>query len=140
MHYPLEKAFLKSGPSPRECVSQIFISTEGRTKQMRWHLSVAHLNIKEIYLNPLTEFQEDTIQKIIITASHQSWHFFDLSLLCTVPPTHDYWHPEVNPKGVVLSEGFCVSLWIGIQSDRKITQNCYKMNGISKCASKQHAL
>lgn len=70
----------------------------------------------------------------------KSWHFHDLSLLYTVPPAHVCWHPGVNPKGVVLSEGFCMSLWIGIQSDRKITQNCYKMNGISKCASKQHAL
>lgn len=59
------------------------------------------------------------------------WHFHDLSLLHTVPPAPVYWHPGVNPKGVVLSEGFCMSLWIGIQSDRKITQNCYKMNGIS---------
>lgn len=67
----------------------------------------------------------------------KNWHFHDLSLLYTV---HVYWHPGVNPKGVVLSEGFCMSLSIGIQSDRKITQNCYKMNGISKCASKQHAL
>lgn len=75
---------------------------------------------------------------IPIQASHENLTFFDLRLWSTTSPAHGCFYLWVNPKGVVLSEGFCMSLWMGIRSDRKITQNCCKMIGISKCTNSMH--